>query len=97
MAELARARGDGDDEEDDAEPYDPADGRWSHTDMLLGLVVDELRASRYASGIWSGAKPPKPRELRRPGYGRKPARTRKPRKLTPEQRMRIDPRARRQP
>lgn len=81
---------------DDGELFDPAHGHWSHSDMLIALVVDELRILRHAYTQVSTRKKLSPPEMvRRPGYGKAPQRNQGKRAMTPEMRMALDPRSQR--
>lgn len=78
-------------EDPEAAPADPSSGRWSSPEMLLALLVDEVRLLRWATvaanaGGSAAGKPPDP--VQRPGA--------KPRKkrLSLQDRMRLDPRLR---
>jgi hypothetical protein len=90
---AAGEEGEGDD--DDSEPYDPADGHWSHTDMLLATLIDEMRKLQYITirANSTKGKPPLPDPVRRPGHGKKPVKARRKKELRPEHRMAIDPRS----
>jgi hypothetical protein len=57
---------------------DPAEGRWSQSEMLQASMVDELRNLRYvytSANTGKGKKPTPPMPIPRPGVERK-----KPRK-----------------
>jgi hypothetical protein len=63
---------------------DPAEGRWSQTEMLLAAAVDDLRFFRWAylcAKSGKGSKPKQPEPIRRPGVEKK----RKKADLTPAQ------------
>jgi hypothetical protein len=55
---------------------DPAEGRWSQTEMLLAQLVDELRLLRWLTlsiNAEKGSRPEPPEPLPRPGVqGKKP-------------------------
>jgi hypothetical protein len=77
----------------ESEGHDPADGRWSSSEMLLAAVIDELRISRWLfvqanSAKGGSAKPPPP--IRRPGSEKAAGR----RRMSLKDAMRIDPRLR---
>lgn len=72
--------------------HEPDKDPWSHAEMLLARVVDEVAMLRWTTvAVQPGAKaPPAPEPMRRPGYrGR---RTR--RGMTLEAARKIDPRLR---
>lgn len=74
-----------------AEHVDPAEGRWSHDQMLAAAQLDTLRLILHALYATSGAKvgqPPAPTP--RPGI----AGTRKRKRTPPELRRVLDPRMR---
>jgi hypothetical protein len=97
MAERAReeARQRGEEiAEPEGAPPDPADSRWSATDMLLALLVDEIRGLNWVyRSAHSKTAPAAPPQVRRPGAGRKPLRPHET-TLTLAQRRRLDPRLR---
>lgn len=76
---------------DDLPDRDPAEGQWSKDQMLTATLIDEIRALRHAyTVVHSGKNSPKaPEPVPRPGYKR-----RRRSRLTPEQRMMLDPRLR---
>ena len=90
----ALARGEPDPWEGHA-PKDPAEAPWSQESMLMATVIDELRIFRWA---WltknSKHRPAKPPLVRRPGVGNEERQPSHRTSLTPEQRMRLDPRLR---
>lgn len=56
---------------------DPAEGRWSQSEMLQASMVDELRNLRYvytAANAGKGKKPTPPEPVPRPGVERKKSR-----------------------
>lgn len=74
-----------------AEPVDPSSGRWSSPEMLLALLVDEVRLLRWTmiasnAGSTAAGSPPDP-------VGRPGAKPRKKR-LSVKDRLRLDPRLR---
>jgi hypothetical protein len=72
---------------------DPAEGPWSQLEMLIALLVDEMRSMQHMylmSHSPKGTRHSPPDRIRRPGL-----RKRQP-KLTMQQRMMLDPRMRRQ-
>jgi len=55
-----------------AEAGDPAEGRWSHAEMLLAAAVDELRRLQWltaAVNAEKGKTPKQPEPIPRPGVG----------------------------
>lgn len=72
--------------------HEPDKDPWSHTEMLLARVVDEVAMLRWTTvAVQPGAKAPAaPEPMRRPGYRGKRGR----RAMTREQAARIDPRLR---
>lgn len=48
---------------------DTPHGRWSHTNMLLALLVDQVALDRFEK---SDRKGPAPKPIRRPGVSEKP-------------------------
>ena len=75
----------------EAAPADPAEGRWSSTEMLMALLVDEVRLLRWttvAANAGSNAAGSPPDPVGRPGA--KPRRKR----LSMKDRLRLDPRLR---
>lgn len=71
--------------------YQPERQPWSHLEMLVAKVADEVSLARWAViATGSGGKaPPVPEPMRRPG-----STPRKRRGMTREQAARIDPRLR---
>ncbi len=53
-------------------------GPWSHTDLLLGAIYDQLSWVIYAIPASQGGKPKKPVPLERPGVGAKKKPSRPP-------------------
>ena len=80
-----------DDPDAEAPPSDPSAGRWSSPEMLLALLVDEVRLLRWTmiaanAGSTAAGTPPDP-------VGRPGAKPRKKR-LSMKDRLRLDPRLR---
>lgn len=74
------------------EEADPSESQWSIVEMLLASIIDELRWMRHEFRQVNSANPGEPpKPVPRPGV-------KGPRKkrLTMEQRMRLDPRLRKQ-
>jgi len=68
---------------------DPADGQWSATEMLLAGIIDELRWSRYEFRQVNSTQPgDPPPQVPRPGIRAQR------RRLSLEERKRLDPRMR---
>lgn len=72
--------------------HEPDKDPWSHTEMLLARVVDEVALLRWTTvAVTPGAKAPAvPEPTRRPGYSGRRGR----RGMTRDQAARIDPRLR---
>lgn len=71
---------------------DAAEAPWSQSDMLMGTLIDEIRALRHAYVVahtGKGSVPKAPEPLPRPGVKRRKTR------LTDDQRKMLDPRLRR--
>lgn len=57
---------------DAADAGDPAEGRWSHLEMLTATAVDSIRRVEWAviaANSDKGKAPPQPEPLPRPGVG----------------------------
>lgn len=57
---------------------DPAEGRWSQTEMLLAALVDDMRYLRWnyvSAHVDKGRRPDKPDPIPRPGVARRDRRS----------------------
>lgn len=82
--------------EERAGETDPAQGRWSSSEMLLASLLDEVRRLEYlyvSTHVKKGQAGRPPEALPRPGISRGSRKARRSR-LTDEQRRILDPRLR---